>query len=432
MAEAVITLPDGRRARITGPTREAITAQAQQFTAAPADAEPTPAPESTSQEAFAESGFNRFVNNLLAVPSASGDLLAAGAAGVEGVAAKLSGGPADFGRRYEEQQQKFPASALRAIPRPTMQDLEAAGATVRSGALLPGGETPSAAFGAAKAGIEAEDAALRAEHPIASAAGDITGDVASLVTGRAPVANLVRKAEQRLAPKVADMSFGGATKAAVGGPLSPARVAENIWTSPKLRRVARGLGRSAETGIEAAVLEVMKGGEEDPLSAAALAAGGQAGASVMLQMGQGLLSGGWKDAGVKVGAAAFSVWSLWQLAKSATPGGEDRILESIETGYDKIAASLVLGSLAAISGAPRFRDANLDRTLTQVVDAAATVPRGVTLSWLTNLVGSDGEKRAETERALQGLMNDPEYKGETESERNLVIRLRSEFGADSE
>lgn len=376
--------------------------------------------ESSAGEAFYVSGFNQLVNNILAAPSATGDLLAGAAAAVEGAGAKIAGGEFDFDRRYAEQQQKFPASAIRAIPRPTSQ--EARAALSSAPALVPGGESPGDAYRRNLGAIEADEAQLREAHPIASGAGEISGDIATLITGRAPIANLVRRAEQRLVPRAPDMFF-----AEVPGALEPGvrRTVDRALKSDASRRLARGAGRSVETGLEAAILEVVKGEDSDPLEAAAFAAGGQVVGSALLEGGRGLLSGGPLKAGAKISIAAASIAGMWQLGKSATPGGRDRILESIETGYSKVTYGLMLGAAAAMTGAGRGRGGQLAEDLPQVVDAIAAVPRGLSLSVITDIAKMDEQEQARVEAALNGLARNPEYEGKGDVERRVVERIRS-------
>jgi hypothetical protein len=160
------------------------------------------------------------------------------------------------------------------------------------------------------------------------------------------------------------------------------------------------------------------------LQAAALAAGGQVAGSLFLEGGRGLLAGGPLKAGVKVSLAAGSIAGMWQLVKSASPGGRDRILESIEHGYDSVALSIMLGAVASVSGAPRYRDTKLAEELPRIVDGLASVPRGVTLSLLTDFANADVTEQERFERVVSSLARDPDFRGRDEKERKLVSRIR--------
>lgn len=368
---------------------------------------------------FGAEAVTGFANNVLAAPQAAGNLLAAAGTVPAAIAGKVRGEPLDFGGRFAEQQNQFPASALRAIPAPTVQGIAAALQSTPS--LMPGGETPKDAYARNRAAIDAQEAQRREEHPVASMAGGVAGDVATLLTGRMPIANLVRKAEEKLMLKAPDMFFGGKS-----APIEPGirRTIDRALKAPAVRRLARGAGRSVETGLEAAILETVKGDNPDPLQTAALAAGGQAVGSAFLEGGRGIFGGGVLKGGANVALTAGAIAGFWQLVKSATPGGRDRILESIEHGFDSVAFSLMLGAVATVAGAPRYRDGKLAEELPRIVDGLAAVPRGVTLSLLTDFANADVSDQERFERVVTSLARDPDFRGRDDKERRLVSRIR--------
>lgn len=415
---AVITLPDGRRARITGPTREAVQAQAQALAqslppaAAPSAAPEAPAPAPEAPGATAGGAFRRragttVANSVLAAPSATGDLIAGAAAGVGGIAAKLRGEPAEFGRRYEEEQQQFPASAIRAIPRPKVESIAAG---IRSApALLPGGETPGEAYARNREAIDAENAAMREAHPVASMAGDIAGGAATIALGRtgaikSPVAwaswgdGLRRRAET------------GAQTAAAAIERAPPGVlkwADDVWNSKPVQALRRGAGRAGETGFEGAALAAMN--SDDPLEMAAWGAGAQATGSMLRTGAHGLLSGGLGAAGMKVAAAAVAAGSITQLLKEALPGERERILESLETGYEKIGLAIVGGIVSTAAGFGRV-GGSLEKNLPVVADAITSLPRNSVLTMIRDLTSDD--PRAPAANALiERLQANPEAFG---------------------
>jgi hypothetical protein len=362
-----------------------------------------------------------FANNALALPQATGNLLAGAATIPAAIAGKARGEPFDFANRFREQQDLQPAALLRAIPAPTVQGLAAAARSIPS--LLPGGETPREAYANNRATIAEEDERVRQEHPFATGAGEVAGDVATLITGRAPIASLVRRAEERLTRKGPEIFFGGTVPAIEPG---IRRTIDRALKAETTRRLARGAGRSVETGLEAAILETVKGDNPDPLQAAALAAGGQVAGSAFLEGGRGLLSGGLLKGGGKVALAAGSIAGMWQLVKSATPGGRDRILESIEHGFDSVAFSVMLGAVASVAGAPRYRDGKLAEELPRIVDGLASVPRGATLSLLTDFANADESEQQRFERVLNNLARDPDFRGRDAQERKIVARIRGQ------
>lgn len=368
------------------------------------------------------------INNVLAVPSASGDLLAAASAGIQQVSPinqfqrlinQYRGveNPT-FRERFAEERESFPASALRAIPRPTTTDITAAAKSIPS--LLPGGETPSEAFGRNREALDEEEFEMRSAHPVAAATGDVTADIASLFLSRrsAKVGNIMRRFETRM----------GAGEAATASKSLVDDLSQSLQR-PAFRALARGAGRAVETGVEAAVLDILKDPAADPLETAAIAAGAQLVGSGALGSAQGLLSGGPTRAGLKVAVAAASTMGLLQLLKSATPGGRDRILESMEGGYDKVALALGLGAASAAIGFTRYGRGNtaLSEQTRNLLDGMATTHRGITLSLLTRWNDADPDERETIEKVLAEVAKDPYYAGKNAAEREVVSRLRQKF-----
>src|SRR5688572_26274333 len=380
----------------------------------------------------------RFIDNALAVPSVAGNLLAnytnANRAAVQRAA--NAGGrtikrilpfvePAQttpsFGELYDENTQNEGGlqTALRSIPRPTYQGMHSAVQSIPS--LLPGGESPSEAMERNRGEYQLEEFEMREAHPIAATVGDVGGDVLSLFAARrgSGAGRAIRNLETKLA---------GRTSVEVAETL--AQDLEKAAKTPAWQRMARGGIRSLEAGVEAAALDILKDPNADPAETAAVAAGGQLVGSGFLQGAKGLLSGGPSSAGLKLTVAAASTMGLLQMLKSATPGGRDRILESIESGYDKVLLALALGAGSAAVGATRYGRGNpalADQTRA-LWDGISTVHRGTTLSLLSDWTEGDADDRAAIERVLSGMADDPAYKGETDAERAIVRRIRSGAG----
>lgn len=279
---------------------------------------------------------------------------------------------------------------------PTASELEAAGRSIP--ALVPGGQSPGERFTQEQLGVDARIRGSRAEHPMATTFGDITGDIATLLGGRQPIARLVQRAETRAVGSRPSLYFGRATPEA-------ARNLEFVWqrtaNTPAMRKLYRGLGRSAETGFEAAVLESLKG--DDPLESAAWAAGGQLGGSALLEGMKHLFTGGPVSAAGKLTIAAATTGGLMQLLKSASPGGQDYILESLESGFDKVKWGLALGVLSGAAGAGRLRDTQWADRFPEIMDAIAATPRGFSLSILEEWRDGDDQTKARIEQRLQEL-----------------------------
>ena len=191
-----------------------------------------------------------------------------------------------------------------------------------------------------------------------------------------------------------------------------ARLANRALNSKAMRTVARGAGRAAETGLEGAVLSILN--EQDPFEVAGYAAGGQMLGSAGLAGTKGLLRGGPLKAGAKIGMAAVATGSLVQLAKSATPGGRNFILESLETGFDKVKWGLAVGALGGMAGGGRLRGQRWAEDLPRLTDAMATLPRGAMISAIRQWRDADERGEGEAiERTLERLGADEFFGEET-------------------
>lgn len=380
------------------------------------------------------------LNNLMAVPGASGDLLAnalnaagagaqrvatAGGRNIKSVLPFMEPSPTtpSFGDIYAERTgTEGPVQrALRNIPRPTVEDVTAGVNSIPS--LLPGGETPGEAMERNRADYRRDEFEMREAHPTAAVAGDVGGDVLSLFVGRRGTG--AGRAMQRLETRLAGKT-GIEVAESLGQDLG------KIMKSPAMQRLARGSARSLEAGIEAAALDILKDPNADPAETAAIAAGGQLVGSGTLALSKGLLSGGPANAGLKVTVAAVSTMGILQMLKSAAPGGEDRILESVESGFDKVLLTLGLGVGSAALGATRYGRGNVnlaDQTRTYL-DGLSTVHRGTTLSLLSDWTEGDSEDRAAIERVLTAMASNPTYRGENSVERRIVSRIRTGAGLE--
>lgn len=384
-----------------------------------------------------EMGARRTLDNIMAVPSASGHVLAtalnAGRAGVEHAASagmknvgRLFGatpepGPT-FGERYEAKTENegLGQRLLRGIPRPTVEGISSAVKSIPS--LLPGGESPGEAMSRNRAQFQRDEFALVDAHPTAAKVGEIGGDVLSLLAGRrsSGMGKLVQRVETNLS---------GRTSLDVAETFAE-DLNKRFAQGAAMQRLARGSTRSLEAGVEAAALDILKDPDAEPIETAALAAGGQLVGSGVLQASKGLLSGGPTSAGLKLTVAAVGAMGLIQTFKSAAPGGRDRILESAESGFDKVVLTLGIGLGAAAIGATRYGRGNTalaDQTRT-IIDNLGTIHRGSTLSILSDWTDGDADDRAAIERALAAISNDPTYRGETDKEREIVQRIRSGAG----
>jgi hypothetical protein len=189
----------------------------------------------------------------------------------------------------------------------------------------------------------------------------------------------------------------------------------SVWDAPLRQAMVRGGIRAGETSLEAGVLAAMK--DEDPINAMVLGFGGQIVGSAALKASQGLLG----NHGANLAVAGAATLALLQTFKEATPGGRDRILESSESAFAKLALLLGVAGLSSLAGAGRVGGPSgvgttLRRTQPELADAITTIPRAGVLS-LLGKVGQDAQADAEVQLVLQQLADDPSYFGPTAQRR---------------
>jgi len=235
----------------------------------------------------------------------------------------------------------------------------------------------------------------QAQHPAATAVGEAVGDGATLLAGRTI-------AKQRLQ---ATPETGAAIKHIVDGltknPGVARAIAEQFQSGP-LKSLANAAKKSLEAGLEGAAIAAIQGG--DPLETAGYAAGAQVVGSAVLTPVTGVFSGGPMRSANKLAIAAVGVMSLAQILKSATPGGRDRILESIETGFDKVTLGIAVGALGAAVGAGRLSPRNVP----MLTDAITSIPRGAAISMLNGMLKEKDSGIDTSERTLNHLIANPE------------------------
>ena len=239
--------------------------------------------------------------------------------------------------------------------------------------------------------------------------GDIAGDIGSLLITRTPFQRGLRNRVKR----EPDLLFGSAAKnAPATASFTPTffEGTRNISKSALDKIVPllkRGGIRVGETGLEGALVAAMN--DDDPLSTAAMAAGAQTVGGTALAATKGLFG----NKGANLAMAAAGTMAFLQLFKEATPGGRDRILESSETAFAKLAALITVAGIAGANGLGRVRG-NLRTQQPELADLITTIPRGNMLSLLNNIMQDD---TGEVELVLGQLMKDPSYFGPTAQRR---------------
>lgn len=246
------------------------------------------------------------------------------------------------------------------------------------------------------------------QFPTASALGQVAADVATIGLMRAPIAGLRSMAHLSAAER-ANAIRAAASAAKDSGTLTGWRYAENIPEAVKALTVNSAgfgnlmnlAGRAAETGIEGAILGALHDG--DPLQMGMFSAGAQAGSSLLLGGLGGLVGRGLGTTGLNIAAAAAGVGAIWQTMKSAVPGGKDFILESLESGFNKVALAAAAGMIAGAAGLGRLPV----KSLPAVSDYFTSIPRAAMLS-----VIEDMANEPPVEMVMSKMKTDPFYFGQ--------------------
>lgn len=375
--------------------------------------------------AVAEFGLRGVADNIMAAPSATGTLLADGVALMrtagDAVGKLFTGEDITFRDTFEatreDERNKFPANALREIPAPTSIDLQSASKTAtdllahtlatpiedntfagfmeqQDRLALP--EAPLMSF-EQRRDFELEGMLDRREaQPNASLAGDVFGDVATVLTGRTPMV-LSRRNRAATADQAEDIvsrdALGNRLQRGHGEVEIPPAGTEGYFQMVKSRfqnpiRSTQNVGRNiSETGLEGAYLAAVN--DQDPATAFGLAAGSQAMGSGF----RGAASGVWKN----LALASAGTLAVIQTFKEATPGGRDRILESSEESFEKMALAMGLAAVATTAGFGRASNRTMNTTglAPAFADASHTLRRVPTLT-LLNSLQNDHDQLLET------------------------------------
>jgi len=274
------------------------------------------------------------------------------------------------------------------------------------------------------------------ENPMAYFLGQVGGDVLTLTTLRAPISN--SRGNQELisnqiiggARSPGPTNFRAAARQAAGVSNQEVSLASGVsdalrsmTNTTNWRWLRNRAGRAGETGMEALTLSALNG-EADPIEAFGFAAGMQMAGSGFLGTSGSLLSGNIKDAGVKLGIAALATGSIFQVAKELTAGGRDFILESMESGFGKVALFLATGALAGATGMGRVTPMNAqpERFSARVADAISSLPRAATISLIT-----EGMDDPATNAVIRKLAVNPSYFGTNATRRLERAYLNGNF-----
>jgi len=372
---------------------------------------PAPKQDIGKGEAFGRSAFDTFYSNIAGIP----DLVASIAAN----APAMRGAANATGMQLPQIGQRGIVPGI-----PETEDIMAVGqlAGESAGALATGNMDQFTPFSQAKGQQQEKNIQAREQNPAFSFLGDILGDAATLATLRAPIAK--GRTMQHIAAKPVDMAFGKAAESAFMKP--GARRAMTRWfAGDNAQTFYNRIGRIAETGLEGAVLTYLSQ-EDDPLRTAAYAAGGQAAGSMALGLATMVPKAGLVGAGTTILAAAGIWTALAQFGKTITPGGNNYILPSIESAFDKVAIGMGLGVLAGIAGAGRFTN-QFAEDFPRIADSVTSSLRGATISGVNKVIQNSVEGDGRYESVINKLQSDPMYFGEAASNRLARSAVNGKF-----
>lgn len=332
---------------------------------------------------FGANALGSLVANMLSIPHAAGEVLSAGGdvlqAGAGGLAAKLMGQPANLSERYAaaRAEPSLPSSLLLKLPDPNASDVLTAARSIPAiakGYAVEGDMTNVPRLTEAMKDMEnarTAQTASEAQFPVATTAGRTTGDIATMLMLRpsARLAALARSGEE-----------------------APAAVEAASGLNAAARKVASGLGKSAEAGFDGAVMAAL--GDGDPAKTAAYTAGIQAAGSAALEAKGYLMR-----APLKSFATLFLAHQMW---KAVLPGSQN-VFESQDKAVQELVGAYSLGVLAEVAGA--------GRPTGPIASALSSASRKGIASVITQLQEADKQGQTLYDRVLTRMTQDPEYFG---------------------
>jgi len=341
-------------------------------------------PDPSFGEAAGMAGLETFVNTMLNIPEATGNVLGQTAGAIR---------TGDFG------QFQAPPGEPQIVP--SANDIKATGQVLGEsvGAFqqdLQGNfnRPEVTSFSDAQQDQRISEQQRREAAPNASDFGDIVGTGASLAGLRIPVAT---KLGQRALPAAA--SNTGRT-----GQLTFGGVLKDAATSEPVKALARAAGRTAEGGLEAAALSILQG--KDPVETAALSAGAQGAGSMILSA---FNPGELKGLG-RLGLAAGGLTAMFRLGQEFGPG-ENNTFESIDDAFNKIQFGILAGLTSAAAGAGRINPRNASQAVSVAADSITSMPRGFVVGLLNKTQERKNEGINRVEPVLKQLSKDPTFFG---------------------
>jgi len=245
----------------------------------------------------------------------------------------------------------------------------------------------------------------QANHPFLTGAGDVAGDVGTLMTFRAPMAKNRAALDYAQASGVRTLN---SMQEAVGTPAAQSfseLFLKGFANSPLAASLTRGTTKATEAGIDAIMLGVMN--RKDPVESAAIGAGSQIGASMLMSTLTGFKGTG--SPATRLMIAAGGTVAALQTLRVLTPLDAASPVTDLQTAFPKILGATALGLAAGVMGGRVTGTKAYERArdlMPAFADQTSTALRGLSLERLTEWMA---DPRIET--TLTALARDPDTFG---------------------
>lgn len=345
-----------------------------------------------SSEAFVRNASSRFLGNVANIPNVASSILKIAGLqkageGLGQFAGMVSQIP-HIGSRDIMQFQGADGRLSRALeptlPLPNANDFLAMGQRAGEGAAALTNLDFSQFQPDARSQQQARTQELQESNPIASAFGTMTGDAATLLTGRMALRDRLNFTLPELGSKPIPAGF-------------QAEVAR-LLNTPAMKTFFRGIGRTTEAGLEGATIALLNNDGADPLASAGFAAGAQASGSILRTISSSPTS---------LAMTAASATVALQMAKELTPAGRDSLIESGEQAIQKMLIFGAMGLIAGVAGSGRATGPQA-QNIPLIAESLRTMPRGMIQSFLSDLTKDEEEGTNYTERTVLALARNPQ------------------------
>lgn len=242
----------------------------------------------------------------------------------------------------------------------------------------------------------AQREATAQEHPLATLGGDLTADALTLAGGRAPIKSVQGRAGGLLDKWIQDVLEHAARVMTAPKEVGVKAMVADVLKNESFQHLMRGTGRSLETGLEGAVLSTLK--DNNPLETAAFSAGGQlvgsAGLSLVLEGAErpykfvGRKPRGVVDKAYGLALMSGMLGGVLFLGQQFSPGDNSQFLAD-EKAFTKTAGMVMLGALAAATGAKRSQVDGLLKRYPALADSVSSLGRGAAISAIDDMTADN-------------------------------------------